>query len=60
MHPLGTEVYPLKRYSPSDSFCTFFSESVKKSVKFCSRISDFEFEYDCFYLFRKPIYFRKS
>jgi len=26
--PLGTKVYLLKRYSPSDSFCTFFSESV--------------------------------
>jgi len=25
---LGTKVYLLKRYSPSDSFCTFFSESV--------------------------------
>jgi len=24
MHPLGTKVYLLKRYSPSDSFCTFF------------------------------------
>jgi len=28
MHPLGTKVYLLKRYSPNDSFCTFFSESV--------------------------------
>jgi len=28
MQPLGTKVYLLKRYSPSDSFCTFFSESV--------------------------------
>jgi len=27
--PLGTKVYLLKRYSPSDSFCTFFSESVE-------------------------------
>jgi len=27
MHPLGTKVYLLKRYRPSDSFCTFFSES---------------------------------
>jgi len=27
MQPLGTKVYLLK-YSPSDSFCTFFSESV--------------------------------
>jgi len=27
MHPLGTKVYLLKRYSPSDSFWTFFSES---------------------------------
>jgi len=27
MQPLGTKVYLLKRYSPSDSFCTFFSES---------------------------------
>jgi len=27
MHPLGKKVYLLKRYSPSDSFCTFFSES---------------------------------
>jgi len=25
MQPLGTKVYLLKRYSPSDSFCTFFS-----------------------------------
>jgi len=24
MQPLGTTVYLLKRYSPSDSFCTFF------------------------------------
>jgi len=30
MQPLGTKVYLLKRYSPSDSFCTFFSESVAK------------------------------
>jgi len=29
MQPLGTKVYLLKRYSPSDSFCTFFSESVE-------------------------------
>jgi len=28
MQPLGTKVYLLKRYSPSDSFCTFLSESV--------------------------------
>jgi len=28
MQPLGTKVYLLKMYSPSDSFCTFFSESV--------------------------------
>jgi len=28
MHPLGTKVYLLKRDSPSDSFCGFFSESV--------------------------------
>jgi len=27
MHPLGTKVYLLKRYSPSDRFWTFFSES---------------------------------
>jgi len=25
MQPLGTKVYLLKRYSLSDSFCTFFS-----------------------------------
>jgi len=32
MQPLGTKVYLLKRYSPSDSFCTFFfSESVRES-----------------------------
>jgi len=24
MQPLGTKVYLLKRYSPSDGFCTFF------------------------------------
>jgi len=24
MQPLGTKVYVLKGYSPSDSFCTFF------------------------------------
>jgi len=29
MQPLGTKVYLLKRYSPSDSFCTFFSESLR-------------------------------
>jgi len=29
MQPLGTKVYLLKRYSPSDSFCTFFSESAR-------------------------------
>jgi len=28
MHPLGTKVYLLKRYRLSDSFRTFFSESV--------------------------------
>jgi len=28
VQPLGTKVYLLKRYSPSDSFCTFFSQSV--------------------------------
>jgi len=28
MQPLGTKGYILKGYSPSDSFCTFFSESV--------------------------------
>jgi len=28
MQPLGTKVYLLKRYSPSDSFYIFFSESV--------------------------------
>jgi len=28
MQPLGTKVYLLKRYRPSDSFCTFLSESV--------------------------------
>jgi len=33
MHPsLGTKVYHLKRYRPSDSFCTFFSESVQTLV----------------------------
>jgi len=26
MHPLGTKVYLLKRYRPSDSFRTFFLE----------------------------------
>jgi len=29
MQPLGTKVYLLKRYSPSDSFCTFFSDSAR-------------------------------
>jgi len=33
MQPLGTKVYLLKRYSPSDSFCTFFSESVNTVSK---------------------------
>ncbi len=28
MDPLGTNMYLLKRYHPSDSFCTFISESV--------------------------------
>ncbi len=28
VYPLGTKVYFLKRYIPSDSFCTFFPESV--------------------------------
>ncbi len=28
MDPLGTNMYLLKRYRPSDSFCTFISESV--------------------------------
>jgi len=32
MQPLGTKVYLLKRYSPSDSFCTFFSESALASI----------------------------
>jgi len=27
VHPLGTNVYLLKRYRPSDSFRTFFSDS---------------------------------
>jgi len=31
MQPSGTKVYLLKSYSPSDSFCTFFSESVVAS-----------------------------
>jgi len=47
MHPLGTKVYLMKRYRPSDSFRTFFSESVeihkskKKGTNFfeCSSIS---------------------
>jgi len=29
MQPLGIKVNLLKGYSPSDSFCTFFSESVR-------------------------------
>jgi len=33
MQPLGTKVYLLKMYSPSDSFCTFFSESVFATPK---------------------------
>jgi len=33
MQPLGTKVYFLKRYSPSDSFCTFFSESALYLIK---------------------------
>jgi len=32
MQPLGTKVYLLKRYSPSDSFCTFFYESVQEEI----------------------------
>ncbi len=28
MDPLGTNTHLLKRYRPSDSFCTFISESV--------------------------------
>jgi len=36
MQLLGTKVYLLKGYSPSDSFCTFFSESVwYKSIPIC-------------------------
>jgi len=35
VQPLGTKVYLLKRYSPSDSFCTFFSESVLCMYNFC-------------------------
>jgi len=31
MHPLDTKVYLLKRYCPSDSFRTFFSESVGRA-----------------------------
>ncbi len=33
MDPLGTNVYLLKRYHPSDSSCTFFSESVHISAE---------------------------
>jgi len=33
MQPLGTKVYLLKGFSPSDSFCTFFSESVLSNFK---------------------------
>ncbi len=32
MDPLGTNMYLLKRYRPSDSFCTFISESVEKNI----------------------------
>jgi len=32
MHPLDTKVYLLKRYRPSDSFCSFFSESVGSNM----------------------------
>jgi len=35
MHPLGTKVYLLKRYHPSDSFCTFFSESEERNACHC-------------------------
>jgi len=41
--PKWTEVYLLKRYSPSDSFCTFFSESEVKKIKLfsCMRLLPF-------------------
>jgi len=34
MQPLGTKVYLLKRYSSSDSFCTFLSESARFPQKY--------------------------
>ncbi len=34
MDPLGTNMYLLKRYRPSDSFCTFISESVVVNYNF--------------------------
>jgi len=37
MHPLGTKVYHLKMYRPSDSFCTFFSESEAKTNRSCKQ-----------------------
>ncbi len=39
MDPLGTNMYLLKRYRPSDSFCTFISESVE--TENVSRMYDF-------------------
>ncbi len=33
MDPLGTNMYLLKRYRPSDSFCTFISESVETRIQ---------------------------
>jgi len=41
MHPLGTKVYLLKRYRPSDSFCTFFSESVDSILVLFRRLENY-------------------
>jgi len=47
MQPLGTKAYLLKRYSPSDSFCTFFSES----ARWCSQTTAVPVGLHPFFLF---------
>jgi len=51
MHPLGTKVYLLKRYHPSDSFYTFLSEIVFLYLKILRILRLFLFHiFQCYLL----------
>jgi len=51
MHPLGTKVYLLKRYHPSDSFYTFLSEIVFLYLKILRILRLFIFHiFQCYLL----------